>query len=88
MSRSKWKGPYINLKVFTLLKTENKKSFVITISRDSFIIPVFLGYKFKVHNGNSFIEVTVTKEMIGHKFGEFSSTRKLFVFKKKKKKNR
>lgn len=88
MSKSKWKGPYVNfkyLKSFDFL--DNKKKLVLLISRDSVIIPKFLGYTFKVHTGNSFVELLVTKEMIGHKFGEFVMTRAVFNFKKKKKKN-
>ncbi len=83
MKRSKWKGPYISFKKFH--KLSKKK--LIVISRNSFIIPKFIGYIFKVYKGNSFVDVLVTKEMLGHKFGEFVETRKLFTFKKKRKKN-
>lgn len=82
MKRSKWKGPYVELKNFE--KLNKKKS--ILISRNSSIIPKFLGYNFKVYKGNSFVEVIVTKDMLGHKFGEFAETRKVFMFKKKRKK--
>lgn len=82
MKRSKWKGPYVNLKNFEKL---NKKK-AILISRNSSIIPKFLGYNFTVYKGNSFVEVIVTKDMLGHKFGEFAETRKEFMFKKKRKK--
>lgn len=80
MSRSKWKGPYINIEAI-----KNKTS-VISATRSSKIIPKFLGLTFKVHNGKSHTEITVTDTMIGHKFGEFAFTRSRFVFKKKKSK--
>jgi len=82
MKRSKWKGPYVNLKNFEKLDKKN----LILISRNSSIIPKFLGYNFKVYTGNAFVEVIVTKDMLGHKFGEFAETRKVFMFKKKRKK--
>lgn len=82
MKRSKWKIFYI--------KPENYKNqtapFVKKISRNSSIIPKFIDQTFKVHNGKVFRDVTVTKKMLGHKFGEFSKTRSTFEFKKKKKK--
>lgn len=86
MSRAKWKGPYINLKYFQNFDSLDKKKSVLLISRDSLVIPKFIGSTFKIHTGNSFLEVLVTKEMVGHKFGEFALTRKVFDFKKKKKK--
>jgi small subunit ribosomal protein S19 len=83
MSRSKWKGPYINPE--QLLKVNDiKKQHVYMISRNSEIIPKFLGLTFKIHNGKEYIETTVTDSMIGHKFGEFVLTRAKFAFKKKK----
>lgn len=86
MSRSKWKGPYVDtnsLKNFQNLKKTYAKPL---ITRNSTILPKFLDKTFEVHNGKKFTEVLVTEEMIGHKFGEFSSTRKRFAFKKKKQK--
>ena len=82
MKRSRWKGFYI--------KPEHLKetSTFSRVSRSSTIIPKFSGHTFKVHNGQSFREVTVTKEMLGYKFGEFSRTRSEFAFKKKKKKKK
>jgi small subunit ribosomal protein S19 len=85
MSRSKWKGPYVNLKHTTLLNKNKKTQQIITITRNSEIIPRFLGSNFKVHNGKNYNEVLVTEAMIGHKFGEFSFTIAKFAFKKKKK---
>lgn len=85
MTRSKWKGPYINP---TDLNTVNtlKKQHTYSMTRNSEIIPKFLGLTFKIYNGKEFIELTVTDSMIGHKFGEFIFTRVGFSFKKKKSK--
>lgn len=78
MSRSLKKGPYIDYKlekkVLDLL--DNKKKVVIkTWSRASMISPDFVGQTIAVHNGNKFIPVYVTENMVGHKLGEFSPTR-------------
>jgi ribosomal protein S19 len=86
MGRSKWKGPYIAEKSseeFEKLKNNYKKT---AISRTSEILPTFLEKTFEVYNGKKYVEILVTEEMIGHKFGEFSATRKKFSFKKKKSK--
>ena len=80
--RSKWKKPYIKV---DKNKDLNSTS-LLTISRSSKIIPKFIGLTFKVYNGKKFADITVNKEMIGYKFGEFVSTRAKFVFKKKNKK--
>jgi len=84
MGRSKWKGPYIDEKSLKLSE-KSKKSKTI-ISRNTSILPKFVDKTFDVYNGKKFVEIIVTEEMIGHKFGEFSSTRKQFSFKKKTKK--
>ena len=86
MSRSKWKGPYINPKYLQKLNDNIKKQHVFLMSKNSEIIPKFLGLTFKVHNGKSYVELTITDSMIGHKFGEFVFTRAKFLFKKKKSK--
>jgi small subunit ribosomal protein S19 len=79
MSRSKWKGFYTDKNLINKkLKGELK-----TTSRNSEIVPKFIKQTFFVHNGKTFTKVLVTEEMIGHKFGEFSPTRKKFSFKKK-----
>lgn len=84
MSRSKWKGPFIDEKGLKALES-SKKSYIKTrISRKTSIIPKFVEQTFEVYNGKQFVEILVTEEMIGHKFGEFSSTRKRFSFKKTK----
>ena len=70
--------------IFTKLISNNTK--VIKIwDRSSVILPLFVGKKFLVYNGIKFISVLIKKEMIGHKFGEFSSTRRVGQLKKKKK---
>lgn len=81
MKRSKWKGAYVNPKNY-----KDSLDISTKISRSSSIIPRFIGQTFKVHTGQDFKEIVVTKEMLSHKFGEFSKTRAEFVFKKKKKK--
>lgn len=83
MSRAIWKGPYIDVKNFHKLKKKN--SYII--NRNSKIIPRFLGSTFLIHNGKSYIEITVSDSMIGHKFGEFVFTRTRYIFKKKNQKN-
>jgi small subunit ribosomal protein S19 len=78
MSRSLKKGPYINLKLedkVLKLNETNKKSVVKTWARASMISPDFVGHTIAVHNGNKFIPVYVTENMVGHKLGEFSPTR-------------
>ena len=83
MNRAKWKGFYTD-KNFKPLK----KNLIQIISRKSSIIPKFVGKIFKIHSGKTFSKITVFKEMIGHKFGEFITTRTKFAFKKKKKKKK
>lgn len=78
MARSIKKGPYIdhNLESKVLSQSEsNNKTVIKTWSRRSMISPDFVGYTFAVHNGNKFIPVYVTENMVGHKLGEFAPTR-------------
>ena len=78
MSRSLKKGPFIDFKLEKRVLDMNdarKKSVIKTWSRRSMISPDFVGYTFAVHNGNKFIPVYVTENMVGHKFGEFAPTR-------------
>lgn len=87
MTRSKWKGPYFKINLLSKLikNIENKNYKPIKIwSRGSTILKEFVDQDFEVHNGHRFIKVRVTKEMVGHKFGEFSSTRRYSIKKKKK----
>jgi small subunit ribosomal protein S19 len=78
MSRSLKKGPFIDYKLEKKVADliESKKKIVIkTWSRSSTITPDFVGQTIAVHNGNKFIPVYVTENMVGHKLGEFSPTR-------------
>ena len=78
MPRSLKKGPYIDPRLIKKLKVvagSNKKQVIKTWSRRSTIIPDFVGQTFAVHNGNKFIPVYVTENMVGHKLGEFAPTR-------------
>ncbi len=78
MSRSLKKGPYIHYKLErrVLEQSSSKKSASIkTWSRASMISPEFVGLTILVHNGNKFIPVYVTENMVGHKLGEFAPTR-------------
>jgi ribosomal protein S19 len=88
MRRAKWKGPYFDQKTFKIVQTSIKKKTMNldTASRSSEITPKFIGKTVNIHNGRSYSEISVTKDMIGHKFGEFSFTRGKFSFKKKKSK--
>jgi small subunit ribosomal protein S19 len=78
MSRSVWKGPFVDR--YLLKKAEEAKAagghkVIKTWSRRSTILPQFVGLTFGIHNGNKFVPVMVKEDMVGHKFGEFSPTR-------------
>ncbi len=78
MSRSLKKGPYIDYKLEkkVLAMTESRKKSVIkTWARASVISPDFVGHTIAVHNGNKFIPVYITENMVGHRLGEFAPTR-------------
>lgn len=78
MSRSLKKGPYINAKLekkIIVMNETRKKHVLKTWARSSMISPDFVGHTIAVHNGNKFIPVYITENMVGHKLGEFSSTR-------------
>ena len=78
MSRSIWKGPFVDpslLKKVEKLKDQSNKPPIKTWSRKSTIIPEFVGYSFLIHNGKKFIPIKISEEMVGHKLGEFSPTR-------------
>ena len=78
MSRSIKKGPFIDFKLEKRVLEMNdsgKKSVIKTWSRRSVISPDFVGHTIAVHNGNKFIPVYVTENMVGHKLGEFAPTR-------------
>jgi small subunit ribosomal protein S19 len=78
MSRSLKKGPFIDYKLekrVIEMNSTSKKSVIKTWSRSSMISPDFVGHTIAVHNGNKFIPVYVTENMVGHKLGEFAPTR-------------
>lgn len=78
MSRSLKKGPFIDFKLDKRVLDMNdtgKKSVIKTWSRRSMISPDFVGHTVAVHNGNKFIPVYITENMVGHKLGEFAPTR-------------
>ena len=78
LARSVKKGPFVQesllLKV-QVLNSKNEKRVLKTWSRASTILPEFVGHTFAVHNGNKFVPVYVTENMVGHKLGEFAPTR-------------
>ncbi len=78
MTRAIWKGPFVHpslLKKIDKLKNNPGKKPIKTWSRNSTIIPDFVGHSFMIHNGKSFIPITISEEMVGHKLGEFAPTR-------------
>jgi small subunit ribosomal protein S19 len=82
MSRSSKKGPYVDQKLFKKVMKmieSGQKKIIKTWARNSDIPPEFVGFTFAVHNGKDFNPVYVTEQMVGHKLGEFSFTRKFRV---------
>ena len=78
MPRSVKKGPFIEdklLEKIEIMNARGEKNVIKTWSRASTISPDFVGHTIAVHNGNKFIPVYVTENMVGHKLGEFSPTR-------------
>ncbi len=78
MGRSLKKGPFVEeylLKKVEKMKQSGDRKPIKTWSRRSTIIPEFIGYTFSIYNGNKFIPVYITENMVGHKLGEFSPTR-------------
>jgi small subunit ribosomal protein S19 len=78
VARSVWKGPFVDsylLKKAEKVRESGRNDVIKTWSRRSTILPNFVGLTFGVHNGKKFVPVFVTENMIGHKFGEFASTR-------------
>ena len=81
MSRSVWKGPFVDgylLKKADTARESGRKEVIKTWSRRSTIMPQFVGLTFGVHNGQKFVPVFVTEDMIGQKFGEYSVTRTFY----------
>jgi small subunit ribosomal protein S19 len=78
MARSLKKGPYVDERLFGRIRRMSEigsKQVVRTWSRSSTITPEFVGFTVAVHNGNKFIPVYITENMVGHKLGEFAPTR-------------
>ena len=78
MSRSVWKGPFVDeslMKKVDKIKNESNRKPIKTWSRKSTIIPDFVGLSFLIYNGKKFIPITVSEDMVGHKLGEFAPTR-------------
>ena len=78
MGRSVKKGPFVQealAKKVEVMSAGNAKRVIKTWSRASTVLPEFVGHTFAVHNGNKFVPVYVTENMVGHKLGEFSPTR-------------
>ena len=78
MSRSVWKGPFVDgylIKKIQKIIDSGKIEVIKTWSRRSTILQMFVGYTFAVHNGNKFVPVSVKEEMVGRKLGEFAPTR-------------
>ena len=78
MARSLKKGPYVFYALANKIAKMNdsgKKTVIKTWSRRSMITPEFVGHTLAVHNGNKFVPVFITENMVGHKLGEFSPTR-------------
>ena len=86
MSRSKWKGPFVDDNLLKKVRYDKAKKIFLTKSRMTTIIPFFVGKCFKIHNGKIFHKIIITEKMIGYKLGEFSPTRKPFSYKKTNKK--
>ncbi len=81
MARSVSKGPFVDaylLKKAEKSRASGRNEVIKTWSRRSTILPQFVGLNFGVYNGQKFIPVLVTENMVGHKFGEFSPTRQYF----------
>ncbi|MDD5099198.1 MAG: 30S ribosomal protein S19 [Candidatus Colwellbacteria bacterium] len=76
MSRSSKKPPFVDPKLIKKVASSDGKNPIKTWSRASEISPEMVGFAFDVHNGKSFITVRVTEDMVGHRLGEFSPTRK------------
>jgi len=78
VTRSIWKGPFVDMQLIKKaekLAQSGRKEVIKTWSRRSTILPQFVGLTFGVYNGQKFVPVTVSEQMVGHKLGEFSPTR-------------
>ena len=78
MSRSVWKGPFVDPSLLNKVekqKSDTSRKPIKTWSRKSTIIPDFVGVSFLIYNGKKFIPITISEDMVGHKLGEFAPTR-------------
>ena len=85
MARAQWKGPFFDMRLLKkVLRSKGEYTKIKVHSRTSTILREFIDKEFEIHTGNSYITVKVTPDMLGHKFGEFASTRRYDTKKKKK----
>ncbi len=81
MARSVWKGPFVEeslIRKVEKIKNDSNRKPIKTWSRKSTILPDFVGISFLIYNGKKFIPITISEDMVGHKFGEFAPTRQFF----------
>ena len=81
MTRSVWKGPFVDgylLKKADVAQGSGRKDMIKTWSRRSTVMPQFVGLTFGVHNGQKHVPVLVSEDMVGHKLGEFAPTRTFY----------
>ncbi|KAJ5051711.1 uncharacterized protein L3040_001484 [Drepanopeziza brunnea f. sp. 'multigermtubi'] len=86
LARSVWKGPNIVPLHIQKVAPGQKIPPIRTQARSATILPNFVGLVFQVHNGKKYDDVVITEDMVGHKLGEFSATRKRFSYKQSKNK--
>lgn len=86
LARSIWKGPNIVPLPIPKIIPGQKTPPIKTQARSATVLPNFVGLVFQVHNGKDYVSVEITGDMVGHKLGEFSSTRKPFSYKQSKNK--
>ncbi|KAM0330587.1 hypothetical protein ACHAQA_003535 [Verticillium albo-atrum] len=80
LKRSVWKGPHIVPLPIVRPQAGKKTPIIRTQQRSATILPNFVGLKFQIYNGKVYHDVTITEDMVGHKLGEFSPTRKPFIW--------
>ncbi|KAI1825353.1 ribosomal protein S19/S15 [Xylaria intraflava] len=83
-NRSVWKGPHIVPLPIVRAKPGEREKPIRTQARAATILPNFVGLKFQVYNGKIYNDVVITEDMVGHKLGEFSATRKPFIWTRNK----
>ncbi|KXT01777.1 hypothetical protein AC578_2010 [Pseudocercospora eumusae] len=85
-ARSVWKGPHIVHLPIVRAKPGERTPPIKTQARSATVLPNFVGLVFQVYNGKIYNDVRITEDMVGHKLGEFSMTRKRFTYKQTKNK--